>query len=229
MSSIVRVLAIALLLGTALLGAGAFLHPMLEGDAATQLRVIAATASWRTVHFAMLAGSGLVMMGIWVRLVRDSSGSARALAPALGVITIGLAISALNISFMAGSGWRMAQLFQNGDASMAALFDATHPIGLVAARLGNFIIAVGAVVLGMIEWRDRSRPRMLAWLAWLAALAGFVGVAFFDETSRFTLAAAALLSVWQIVVGVQSLAAAADAPAGTGNHGGGTTQRELAR
>ncbi len=229
MSPIVRVLAIALLLGTALLGAGAFLHPMLQGDAAMQLRLIAATSSWRTVHFAMLAGSALVMMGIWVRLVRDSSGSARALAPALGVITIGLAISALNISFMAGSGWRMAQLFQNGDASMAALFDATHPIGLVAARLGNFIIAVGALVLGMIEWRDPSRPRFYAWLAWLAALAGFVGVAFFDESSRFTLAAAALLSGWQIVVGIQSLAVADDAPDGTGNGGTRTPSPESAR
>lgn len=210
MSSIARILAIALLLGTGLLGAGAVLHPVLEGDAATQLRLIAATSSWRAVHFAMLAGSALVMMGIWVRLVLDSSASTKALAPALGVITIGLAISALNISFMAGSGWRMAQLFQNGDASMAALFDATHPIGLVAARLGNFIIALGALVLGLVEWRDRSRPRIVAWLAWLAASAGFVGVAFFDEASRFTLAAAALLSGWQIVVGVQAVASGAD-------------------
>lgn len=210
MSSIVRVLAVALLLGTALLGAGAILHPVLEGDAATQLRLIAATSAWRAVHFTMLAGSALVMLGIWVRLVLDSSGSAKVLAPALGVITVGLAICALNISFMAGSGWRMAQLFQNGDASMAALFDATHPIGLMAARFGNFIIALGALVLGLIEWRDRSRPRMLAWLAWLAAVVGLGGVAFFDEGSRFTLAAAVLLSGWQLVVGVQAMASGAD-------------------
>ncbi len=192
---------------------------MLEGDAATQLRLISATASWRAVHFAMLAGSALIMLGIWVRLVLDTSGSAKALAPALGVITIGLAINALNISFMAGSGWRMAQLFQNGDASMVALFDATHPIGLVAARLGNFIIALGALVLGLIEWRDRSRPRVVAWLAWVAAVAGIVGVAFFDEASRFTLAAAALLSGWQMVVGFQAVASTRDQGPGTRDQG----------
>ncbi|MBC7789647.1 MAG: hypothetical protein H7Z74_06860 [Anaerolineae bacterium] len=210
MFSIARVLAIALLLGTVLLGGGAVLHPVLDGDAATQLRHIAATSSWRAVHFAMLSGSALVMLGIWVRLVTDNSGSAKALAPALGIITIGLVVSALNISFMAGSGWRMAQLYQSGNASMAALFDATHPIGLVSARLGNFIIALGAMILGLIEWRDQSRPRIIAWLAWLAAIGGLVGVAFFDEASRFTLAAAALLSGWQIVVGVQAIASRAD-------------------
>jgi len=227
MSSIARVLAIALLLGTALLGWGALLHPVLEGDSATQLRHIAATSSWRAVHLAMLAGSALVMLGIWVRLVCDSAGSAKALAPALGVITIGLAVSALNISFMAGSGWEMARLFQNGDASMASLFDATHPIGLMAARFGNFIIALGALALGLLEWRDRSRSRLFAWLAWFAAIAGFAGVAFFDEASRFTVAAAALLSGWQIAVGVQALASGANKPA-AGNQGPGAS-RELVR
>ena len=40
MSGLVRLLAITLLLGTALLGGGAVLHPMLTGDAAAQLRPI---------------------------------------------------------------------------------------------------------------------------------------------------------------------------------------------
>ncbi|HEX4469709.1 MAG TPA: hypothetical protein VH080_09240, partial [Gemmatimonadaceae bacterium] len=69
MASLVRPLAIALLLGTALLGVGAAFHPMLGGNAAAQLQTISATAYWRPLHLAMLAGSGLVIAGIWVRLV----------------------------------------------------------------------------------------------------------------------------------------------------------------
>ena len=38
-----------------------------------------------------------------------------------------------------------------GDAAMAPLFDATHPIGLMAARFGNFIIALGAGT-GFAHW-----------------------------------------------------------------------------
>ena len=49
MSGLVRLLAITLLLGTALLGGGAVLHPMLTGDAAAQLRTIADTPYWRTL------------------------------------------------------------------------------------------------------------------------------------------------------------------------------------
>lgn len=204
MSSLVRLLALALLVGTVLLGVGAAFHPMLAGDAATQLRTISATGYWRGLHLAMLAGSGLVIAGVWVRLVVDRAAPSPLVA-ALALVAIGVALNALNIAFMAGSGTHMAALFAGGQTEMQSVFEATHPIGLMAARFGNFIVALGALALGIIESRDATRPRWLAWLAWLAAAGGFVGVFFFDEASPFALAAVALLSGWEIATALRAL------------------------
>jgi hypothetical protein len=212
-----RALALALLLGMMLLGYGAAVHPMLAGSPESQLRTIAETTHWRTMHLMMLAGSGLLIAGIWVRLVTDrtaagSAGSSSVgaafnapLVAALALIALGLAINALNIGFMAGAGTHMAAQFAAGRTEIAPLFDATHPIGLVAARFGNFIVALGAVALGWVESHDPTRPRWLAWLAWAAAAGGFFGVLFFNEASRIALAAVALLSGWELATAVRAL------------------------
>jgi hypothetical protein len=212
-----RALAIALLLGMVLLGYGAAVHPVLAGGPESQLRMIAGTMHWRTMHLLMLAGSGLLIAGIWVRLVTDRpvGPASRAgepvtsfnapLVAALALIALGLAVNALNIGFMACAGTHMAEQFAAGKTEIAPLFDATHPIGLVAARFGNFIVALGALALGWVESQDPSRPRWVAWLAWAAAAGGFVGVLFFNEASRVALAAVALLSGWELATAVLSL------------------------
>lgn len=213
MTTVARALASALLLGMILLGFGAAVHPMLAGPAESQLRTIADTANWRTIHLLMLAGSGLVIAGIWVRLVTDRSTEDRPaterathapLIGALALIALGLAINALNIGYMAGAGTYMAEQFAAGRTELAPVFDATHPIGLMAARFGNFLIALGAGVLGWAEWQDPSRPRWFAWLAWAAAAGGFVGVLFFNEASRVALAAVALLSGWELATALRA-------------------------
>lgn len=221
MTAFGRALAIALLLGMILLGYGAAVHPMLAGGPESQLRTIADTAHWRTMHLLMLAGSGLLIAGIWVRLVTDrpmvvsQSASMTAtlfngpLVAALALIALGLAINALNIGFMAGAGTHMAAEFAAGRTEVAPLFDATHPIGLVAARFGNFIVALGALALGWVELQDPTRPRWLAWLAWAAAAGGFFGVIFFNEASRVALAAVGLLSGWELATAVLALRAPA--------------------
>jgi len=210
-TGLARLLAIVLLVGTALLGVGAAFHPMLAGDAADQLRTIAATPYWYAVHLTLLAGSGLVIAGVWVRIVTDRAASS-ALVAALATVTIGVALNALDIAFMAGSGTRMAAYFAAGQVAMANLYDVTHPSVLLAARFGNFIVAVGAVALGLIERRDPSRPRWLAWLAWLAAAGGFVGVFFFEDPSRLVFAAVALLSAWEVATALLALRRPAAAP-----------------
>ena len=205
MSPLTMVLAVALLAGTALHGIGALLHPMLAGDGATQLRTIADMAHWRTLHLAMLAGSGLIVAGVWVRLVDDRAFVRPPLVAALALISTGVAINALNIAYMSGAGWHMAARFAVGDASMVPLFDATHPIGLMAARFGNFIIALGALVLGWGEWHDAEPRKLDAVLAWIASLGGLVGAVFFHESSRIALAAIALLSAWQVVTALRAI------------------------
>jgi hypothetical protein len=210
-TGLARLLALALLAGTALLGVGAVFHPMLAGDAAAQLRIIAATPYWRTLHLAMLTGSGLVIAGVWVRLLTDRVPSS-ALVAALVIITVGIAVNALDVAFMAGSGTRMAALFASGRVEMVGIFEVTHPIGRMAARFGNFIVALGAAVLGVVEWRDPARPRWVAWLAWIAAAGGLIGV-FFDEASLLILAAVALLSGWQVATALLSFRRSAQAEA----------------
>lgn len=215
MAGLQRTLAVALLVGTALLGIGAVLHPVLVGDAASQLRTIAATSFWRPLHLAMLAGSALVATGVWVRLVdrpaaRDATLSV-AIA-ALAIITVGICLNGLNIAYMAGSGTHMAMLFAQGRTEVSTVFDATHPIGQMAARFGNFVIALGALALGWGEWEDPSRPRWLAWLAWVAGVGGLIGAVFFDEASPVALAAVALLSGWQVATAVRALANPAGSP-----------------
>ncbi len=219
-NAFVRALAVSLLLGMILLGAGAAVHPMLAGSPESQLRTMAETPGWRTMHLLMLAGSGLLIAGIWVRLVTDRPGDAVGglgsasfttgpLIAALALITLGIAINALNIGFMAGAGTHMAEQFAAGRTDVAPLFDATHPIGLIAARFGNFIVTLGALALGWVEWNDPARPRWLAWLAWAAAAGGFVGVVFFDEASRVALAAVALLSGWELATAIRAFRFAA--------------------
>ena len=205
MSPLTMVLAVALLAGTALHGIGALLHPMLAGDGATQLRTIADMAHWRTLHLAMLAGSGLIVAGVWVRLVDNRAFVRPPLVAALALISTGVTINALNIAYMSGAGWHMAAQFAAGDASMVPLFDATHPIGLMAARFGNFIIALGALVLGWAEWHDAEPRKLDAVLAWIASLGGLVGAVFFHESSRIALAAIALLSAWQVVTALRAI------------------------
>jgi hypothetical protein len=215
MTAFTRTLALVLLAGTALLGAGAAVHPMLAGDAASQLRTIAETEHWRGIHLAMLAGTGLIVAGIWVRLLLPRTALVQpVLLGALAIIAIGIAIDGLNIAYMAGSGWRLGDRFAAGDAMAASIFDLTHPIGLMAARFGNFLVALGALALGWAEWRDATTPRVLAILAWAAGIGGMIGVLFFDEASRATLGAVALLSGWQVVTAVRAIRGA-----GFGAHG----------
>jgi hypothetical protein len=214
-------LAILLLVGVALLGVGALFHPMLDGDAPHQLTVIAGTPYWRALHLAMLTGSACVMTGIWARQLapRDSiapapsatgpsatgpSATGPSATAALVVITVGLALNAFDIAVMASAGTHMATAFAAGDAAIPPIYDATHLVGVMTARFGNGVVALGAVMLGWTEWLTPTR-RPSALLAWLAALGGLIGVLAFDETSRGILGATALLCGWSFLTGILTL------------------------
>jgi hypothetical protein len=205
--SLTRPLSIALLLGAALLGAGAAFHPMLPPEPENQLRLIAATWYFRPVHLAMLTGSGLLIVGVWTRALigQPAASPPVPLLAALGVIALGLAFNAIDIAFMGGAGTQMAQQFMAGRTELAATFDALHMVGLMTARFGNFLVALGALVLGWVEHQDPTSPRWLAWLAWIAGLVGLVCVLFFREASLAILAAVTLLPGWAVVTALRGI------------------------
>jgi len=203
--SLSRPLAIALLVGTLLLGAGAALHPMLPADVPGQLRLIASTWYFRPVHLAMLAGSALLIAGVWARgLIADSRRDA-SLIMALALICLGLCFNAIDIAFMGNAGWHMATQYVAGDTSVAPLFEAFHRVGLTTARFGNCLVGLGALALGFIEREDPASPRWLSWLAWIAAAGGLCGVLLVSESSLLVLTAVSLIPLWCVGTAVWAL------------------------
>ena len=207
MITLTRALALALLVGTLLLAGGAAMHPILSGSGTMELGMIGGMRIWRPMHLCMLAGTGLIVTGIWVRLVGvpASTSTNPAVIAALTVITVGIALDAINTTFMAGPAWRMAGALAAGDAAVARQFEIMHPVGLMTARFGNFLVALGALILGVAEWLTAGRPRWLAVLAWIAAAGGLVGAIFFDEARPEMLAAVSLLCGWQVGAAIVAL------------------------
>jgi hypothetical protein len=200
-----RFLAVCLVVGGLLLATAAAFHPVLPPAAADQLEVMGGTRHWRTIHLAMLAGSALLVTGIWLRVAIDHSGRRPLLCVALTAIATGVVLNALNIAFMAGPGAESAARFAEGDAGIVGPFTLSHAFSLTAAGAGNLAVAAGCALLGWVEWQDPSRPRWLAGAAWLAAVSGVLGVLLFDPASRGAVAAVAVLTAWAVVTGGREL------------------------
>jgi hypothetical protein len=207
LTTLTRALAVALLAGTVLLAGGAAMHPILSGNGSMELGMISGMPIWRTMHLCMLAGTGLIIIGIWVRLVGVPANTPTnaAVTAALAIITVGMALDAINTTFMAGPAWRMAHDYAAGDSAITRQFEILHPVGLMTARFGNYLIALGALLLGAAEWMTAGRPRWLAVLAWIAAVGGLVGVIFFDESRPEMLGAVSLLCGWQVGAAIVAL------------------------
>jgi hypothetical protein len=201
-TAVQKTLGVFLLAGTALLGVGASFHPMLPGTAAGDLAMIAAAPHFRAIHLAMLTGSALIIAGVWVRTLACRPGEGFRFGMAFGLIDLGLALNAYDIAFMAGAGTRLASAYATGNGTVAPLFESLHDVGLMYARFGNLIVALGAITLGTAEWSTR---RLASVLAWMAAAGGLVGTIAFGESNLLILAAVALLSAWQVVTGLAAL------------------------
>jgi hypothetical protein len=201
-----RSLAIMLLLGTVLLGVGSVLHPILPHDPAAQLRVIADTWYFRPIHLAMLAGSALIVLGVWTRALIGTPPPA--LLAALGLVSLGYCFNAIDIAFMGSAGTQLAALAQAGRTDVSTLFDSLHRVGLMTARFGNFLVALGALVLAWVERQDRASGPWPARLAWVAGAVGVFCAVCFPEASLLILAAVTLMSLWQVWTGIAVLRAA---------------------
>lgn len=207
MVGISRPLAIALLIGTALLGAGAALHPMLPADVPGQLRMIAAARAFRPVHLAMLCGSGLIIAGVWARMYLGRPATPAPLIGGLALVCLGLCFNAIDIAFMASAGTHLATLAQAGRTEMGVLFDSLHRVGLMTARFGNFLVALGAIVLSWVERQENPTSPWPSRLAWIAGAVGLFCAICFPEASLAILAAVTLLAGWQIATALRGLRA----------------------
>jgi hypothetical protein len=175
--------------------------------------VIADTGHGRAIHLSMLAGSALVIIGIWGQLSGAEPGMRVALAFVFGVIVCGLLLNASNIAFMAQTGTGDAARYMRGHEEAVAGFARGHAGSLTRARVGNGVVALACIALAIIMHRDRRQPLYMTVLAAAAAIGGIVGVTVFDPGSRGAVSAVALFSVWASVAAVRSLLGQSRVPA----------------
>ena len=201
-----RLLALLLLGGTiVVLGAGA-MHPMLQGTGEDQLQLIADTHAWRGIHLVLLLGTACIIIGLRVLLSRyAASPRAETIRLALPVVSLGLAVHALNIMYMTSAGTEMARLYAAGTPGVVLLYDTTHPFALMTSRFGNLLVAAGAMFIGWASWGPGPDPKWVSALAWLAGVVGLAGALIGPESSPTILLAVGLLCFWQAGVAILDL------------------------
>jgi hypothetical protein len=193
---------LCLLTGSLLFGVAGLFHPLLEGDGAAQLATVAATTAWRAIHWSLLFGLPLMYAGLVGVALRhgDTPGSAPARAGIM-LAAFGFAVWALNILFMVGAGWRLAQAYTAADTGLAGThavfaYDMLHPTGLAAERLATFTLGLVAYVFGWAVLNGRIYPRWLGWAAFAVAVANAAVAVAFDEFSPNLYYGQALFVVW---------------------------------
>jgi hypothetical protein len=202
---------LCLLVGALLFGIAGLMHPLLTGDGAAQLGTIARTSGWRVIHWSLLFGLAFMYAGLIGVALRhgDTPGSAPARAGLL-LGAFAFSVWSLNILFMVGGGWQLAQAYTASDTGLTGthavfVYDMLHPMGLAAERLATFMLGLVAYMLG---WGIRNGgvwPKWLAWIAWAVAVVTGVVALVFTEFSSNLFFAQALFVIWLAVTSVVML------------------------
>ncbi len=201
-----------LLSGSLLAAAAGWMHPWLNGDGATQLATVAATGHWRAIHWSLLFAFPMMYAGLIGVALRhsDTPGSAPARA---GILLAGFAFGvwALNVLFMVGAGWQLANAFTTSDKALTAtravfLYDMLHPAGLAAERLATFSLGLVAYVFGWAILNGRVYPRWLGWAAFAVAVTSPAVAVGFDEFSPNLYYGQALFVAWLVATAAVMLA-----------------------
>ena len=203
--------ALCLLAGSLLIGVAGSRHPLLTGDGATQLATVSATAGWRAIHWALLFGMPLMYAGLIGVALRhtDTPGSAPARA---GVWLAGFAFAvwAMNVLFMVGAGWHLAQAYTTSDTGLTGthavfVYDMLHPAGLAAERLATFALGLVAYVFGWAILNGKVYPRWLGWAAFAVAVANGAVALVCSEMSPNLYYTQALFVGWLLATAVVML------------------------
>lgn len=211
---------LCLLVGSVLFGVAGLEHPFLRGDGVAQLQTIAATPGWRIIHWSLLFGFPLMLAGVLGVVTRhlDTPGASMARAGAV-MAAFGFLTWMLNVLFMVGAGWQLAQAYQVTNFGLTAtqavfVYDMLHPVGLAAERVATFTMGLSLYFFGWAVWNGKTYPRWNAWLAFFAGAVSLLVGLFSDETSQTLYYAQALIVVWLALTGVVMLAAPRPAVSG---------------
>lgn len=196
--------ALAVFGGAVLLAVGAVTHPVLAGDGAAQLALIAATPGWRVTHLVLAFGLPLVLGGWLGILLPRGVPATPPVRAAVSLAVIGYGLVVADVLFMAGAGTTLAETYRLGTPGLAATravfaYDMLHPAALLAGRVGAFAIGLATLSGGLAVLGQPIRP---AWLGWAGVAAGLVGAALAvvtdEANARQVLAGVGLATVWQV-------------------------------
>ena len=203
---------LCLLVGVLLSGIAGLMHPLLTGDGAAQLGIIARTAHWRAIHWSLLFGLAFMYTGLIGVALRhgETAGSAPGRAGIL-LAGFGFSVWSLNILFMVGAGYQLAHAYTTSDTGLTGthavfIYDMLHPIGLAAERLATFMLGLVAYMFGWAIRNGGVWPKWLAWMAWLVAAVDGVVALVFSEFLPVMYYGQALFIIWLAATAVVMLA-----------------------
>lgn len=198
-----RLLAALLLAGSLLLLVCSALHPILPLNGQGDLTMIAMMPSWKLVHLGLLYATGMIIVGIWSRLLATEEGRA-GLGVAFLVLCIGETLNGVNIGFMAGAGTEFARLHGTG-VDVTQVYQASHLAAIMFGKLGGFLASLAAGMIAMVTGRIGTEPRWLVGTAWIACVVGLLGNFFAPPGHPAMVASIGLMAVWQVGASVRLL------------------------
>jgi hypothetical protein len=197
-----RPLALLLLAGSLLLLVCSALHPILPLTGPGDLAMIAAMPGWRRLHLGLLYGTGMIIAGIWARMIAAEPEQRAGLGAAFALLAIGEALNGVNIGFMAGAGTEFARLFAAG-VDVTQVYQAQHLAAVMSGKLAGFLVSLSAGMLATLTGKMPGEPRWLVGLAWLACGAGLVGNLLAPPGHPLMLTSVGLMGVWQVGTAVR--------------------------
>lgn len=211
--------ALTLLAGSLTVGIAGVRHPMLVGDGADQLTLIAATGAWRTMHWAFAAGYVAVVAGL-AGLAARHAGTPGDRAARIGALTatFGYAISLVGVLFMLGAAAALADAYTRGEPGLSSTYavfayDMLHPSAQAAIRVGAAAVSLGLYAFGWAAIRGGVLPRWVGLVGVGGGIAGVAAAVIAAPDTATLVAGVALATVWQAVAAIAVLVGARRAAA----------------